>query len=82
MGGGVFIGLASAFFAVGGFILALFFMFGALCLLLRIYLEFESFVASKFAEDALGHGADGDWPHLPHEIHGSVEVLHRSGDLQ
>lgn len=57
---GVFIGLGNAFLAVGGFVLALFFMFGVLCLLLRIYLSLEGFVAAQLFEDALGYRADPD----------------------
>ena len=61
--------------------------------LLALRESFARFVASKFAEaegfrpmqsgdDAFYYVAHGDRPHLPHEIHGGVEVLHRSGDLQ
>ena len=66
---------ANAFLAVGGFVVALFAIFGALCLVLRIYLAFEGFVAAKFAEDAFGHDADGDcFPVIPE----CVDTPHRS----
>jgi hypothetical protein len=67
--------LANAFFAVGGFILAIVGTFGVLVLLLRIYLEFEGFVASKFEEDAGCNGSDRNGSH---EIHGGVDSAHRS----
>lgn len=70
---------ANAFLAVGGFIVALFAVFGALCLLLRIYLSFEGFVASKFAEDAGANWSYGDHPALPSELKVN-EVFHFGTD--
>jgi hypothetical protein len=74
--------LANAFFAVGGFILAGFAMFGVLCLASRLYLSFIAFVAEKFAEDAGAHWSYGDHPALPRELTNPecVDALHRSGD--
>lgn len=73
--------LTNAFFAIGGFVLAIVGTFGVLCILLRAYLAFEGFVASKFAEDS-----GCDWPDgygdIPSPITNPecVDALHRSGD--
>lgn len=61
MAGGLFIGLGNAFLAVSAFVLALFAMFGAICLLLRLYLGFEGFVADCWAEH------EGQRPALPRD---------------
>ena len=84
MARGLFIDLTNAFFAVGGFILAIVGTFGVLVLLLRIYLEFEGSVASKFEEEFGSNGSDahGDVPALPAELKAIPDGvdLHRSGD--
>ena len=69
---------ANAFLAVGGFVVALFAIGAIVALGFHLYLAFEGFVAAKFAEDAFGHSADGDWPHVPFLIPDGVEPSHRS----
>lgn len=79
---------ANAFLAVGGFVVALFAVFGALCLILRGYLAFLEWsftAADKFwrechrptlpRNDEPYSIAHGDWPANPE----CVDALHRSG---
>lgn len=78
---GAYIDLTNAFFAIGGFVLAVVGMFGVLCVLGVIYLaireKFWAYVAAKAREDA-GYDWSDPYGDIPSPITDpdGADVLH------